>query len=79
MRSLRSSSLLFQCLLGLLICVFCVCVCVCMGWAVCCHSVFISPHCLGNSSQGSIRVWIHHPPLIATVTLPLPAIDTVRP
>ncbi|CAI9561739.1 unnamed protein product, partial [Staurois parvus] len=28
----------------------------------------ISPHCLGNSSLGSVRVWIHHPPLTATVT-----------
>ncbi|CAI9567843.1 unnamed protein product [Staurois parvus] len=36
---------------------------------------FISPHCLGNSSLGSVRVWIHHPPLTATVTLPLPATD----
>ncbi|CAI9537617.1 unnamed protein product [Staurois parvus] len=40
---------------------------------------FISPHCLGNSSLGSVRVWIHHPPLTATVTLPLPATDTVHP
>ncbi|CAI9612567.1 unnamed protein product [Staurois parvus] len=40
---------------------------------------FIAPHCLGNSSLGSVRVLIHHPPLTATVTLPLPATDTVHP
>ncbi|CAI9586232.1 unnamed protein product [Staurois parvus] len=39
---------------------------------------FISPHCLGNSSLGSVRVWIHHPPPTAIFTLPLPATDTVR-
>ncbi|CAI9586328.1 unnamed protein product [Staurois parvus] len=42
-------------------------------------TAFYLPHCLGNSSLGSVRVWIHHPPLTATVTLPLPATDTVRP
>ncbi|CAI9619446.1 unnamed protein product [Staurois parvus] len=58
------------------LCVFCVCVC---GLSCLLSQHFISPHCLGNSSLGSVRVWIHHPSLTATITLPLPATDTVRP
>ncbi|CAI9603623.1 unnamed protein product [Staurois parvus] len=55
-------------------CSLCVCGLGCLlSWR------FISPHCLGNSSLGSVKVWTNHPPLTATVTLPLPAPDTVRP
>ncbi|CAI9578735.1 unnamed protein product [Staurois parvus] len=50
----------------------------CVGWLPV-VTAFYLPHCLGNSSLGSVRVWIHHPPLTATVTLPLPAKDTVHP
>ncbi|CAI9598306.1 unnamed protein product [Staurois parvus] len=50
------------------------------GWAACCHSILPPPppHSLWNSSLGSVSVWIHHPPLTAIVTLPLPATDAIR-
>ncbi|CAI9582500.1 unnamed protein product [Staurois parvus] len=65
---------LCQCWWWCVVCSLCVCE---LGCLLSQH--FISPHCLGNSSLGSVRVWIHHPPLTASVTLPLPATDTACP
>ncbi|CAI9550511.1 unnamed protein product [Staurois parvus] len=57
-------------------CVLCVCV-----WAglPAVTAFYLPPPIAWRIPAWDLSVWIHHPPLTATLTLPLPATDTVHP